>query len=180
VGERRRLPKPVGGRAEDAQLRMETGSGKCVCMSIFKAAKNCPVHGWKDEVKDRVTLLPVPDGTRELSYTAKDEGSTVEVCRAAVLRTSRAFEAEPTNENLSRLDNAKKCLQAALRVAAKESLKADPLRTIKRQTRDSLTTPLSAFAALLAILAWFHSRPAETVGPESYDLTTYRPERKTW
>ena len=38
-----------------------------------------------------------------------------------------------------------------------------------------LSSPFMALAALLAILSHFNK---ETVGPQDYDLTTYKPKRK--
>ena len=38
-----------------------------------------------------------------------------------------------------------------------------------------LSSPFMALAALLAILSYFNK---ETVGPQDYDLTTYKPKRK--
>ena len=40
-----------------------------------------------------------------------------------------------------------------------------------------LSSPFMALAALLAILNHFNK---ETVGPQDYDLTTYRPKKKEW
>ena len=40
-----------------------------------------------------------------------------------------------------------------------------------------LSSPFMALAALLAILSHFNK---ETVGPDSYDLTKYRPKKKEW
>ena len=40
-----------------------------------------------------------------------------------------------------------------------------------------LSSPFMALAALLAILSHFNK---ETVGPQDYDLTTYRPKKKEW
>ena len=64
------------------------------------------------KTKDKVTLAPIPDGTCELRYTAKD---------------------------------------------------------------GILSSPLLALAALLAILSHFNS---DKVGPDDYNLLTYKPKRK--
>lgn len=66
------------------------------------------------KTKDKVTLAPIPDGTCELRYTAKD---------------------------------------------------------------GILSSPLLALAALLAIFSHFNQ---ETVGPQDYNLLTYKPKRKEW
>ena len=40
-----------------------------------------------------------------------------------------------------------------------------------------LSSPFMALAALLAILSYFNK---ETVGPDDYNLLTYKPKKKEW
>jgi hypothetical protein len=53
-------------------------------------------------------------------------------------------------------------------------------RLKKAQAKDSLFDhPLLALGALLAILVHF-AKPKETVGPQDYDLRTYKPKKREW
>ena len=110
--------------------------------------------------KDHVTLLPVPDGTSELRYTAKDADEVLcRWCRKPLERAG-GMTTHRTREEF----------------AACWKTRKDPA---KKPAKDSsLSTGLLA-ALIAAIVAHFYG-PEERVGPQDYDLTRYRPKRREW
>jgi hypothetical protein len=206
--------------------------------------------------EDHVTLAPVPDGTRELRYTAEDTQNGMTPAKAtAALRAAghkerlvrghgyyyfidgEAFNwpsqgiyqnsiAHMSPADIIRARNelaGQEGVQGSIFTVKKtkakdgrqlgeyrdkvwaERAKAEKARWRKEQhefqgkkmqpdicrlcglgrsthkpaqAKDGiLSTPLFGLAAILAVLTYFNR---ERVGPESYDLTTYRPERRQW
>ena len=65
-----------------------------------------------------------------------------------------------------------------LRKVARQSLAKDVRALVPVKANDS-SGALTIAALLGALWAWYHRQP-ETVGPQDYDLNTYRPKRREW